>query len=121
VTRKPSIRPRQEETLEAFALRLRDDCEKRPEFYFARREVTILHDDLEAFRTQRKEVCYQIAALRYRGRKTKSPASPWLCCGQQQTCNFCEYKSFCSHGAEASDLNIPSGFYVGEKNPELKQ
>lgn len=121
VTRKPSIRPRQEETLEAFAIRLRDDCEKRPEFYFARREVSILHDDLEAFRIKRKEVCYQIAALRQRGRKTKNPASPWLCCEQQQTCNFCEFKSFCLYGAEASILNIPSGFYVGEKNPELRQ
>ncbi|NCB75243.1 MAG: hypothetical protein EOM51_10965 [Clostridia bacterium] len=121
VTKKPSIRPRQEETLEAYALRLREDCEKRPEFYFARREVTILHDDLHAFRTMRKEACYQIVSLRHRSRRTGRVCSPWLCCGQQQTCNFCEYNSFCLYGAEASTQNIPSGFYLGERNPELKQ
>ena len=120
VTKKPSIRPRQEETLEDFALRLREDCASRSDFYFARRQVSVLSDDIERFRTLRREICYQVAANRNRQKRAATKASPWLCCNQQMTCTCCEFKAFCLHGVEARESEIPTGFYVGERNPELK-
>jgi len=120
VTRKPSIRPKLNESLEDYAIRLRDDCEKRPEFYFARRQVSVLSDDIERFRTLRREICYQVAANRKRQKRAATKASPWLCCNQQMTCTVCEFKAFCLHGTEATESEIPTGFYVGERNPELK-
>lgn len=121
VTRKPAIRPKQNESLEDYAIRLRDDCASRPDFYFARRRVSVLADDIERFRTLRREICYQIAANRKRQKRAATKASPWLCCNQQMTCTGCEFKAFCLHGAEANDSEIPTGFYVGEQNPELRQ
>lgn len=121
VTRKPSIRPKQNESMEDYAIRLREDCALRPDFYFARRQVSVLSDDIERFRTLRREICYQVAANRKRQKRAATKASPWLCCNQQMTCTGCEFKAFCTHGSEASKDNIPTGFYLGEKNPELKQ
>lgn len=121
VTRKPAIRPKQNESLEDYAIRLRDDCASRPDFYFARRRVSVLADDIERFRTLRCEICYQIAANRKRQKRAATKASPWLCCNQQMTCTGCEFKAFCLHGTEANDSEIPTGFYVGEQNPELRQ
>lgn len=121
VTRKPSIRPKQNETLEDYSARLFEDCAARPDFYFAQRRVSVLSDDLERFRTSRREICYQIAANRKRQKRAATKASPWLCCNQQITCNSCEFKVFCLHGMEATESEIPTGFYVGERNPELKQ
>ncbi|NCB75270.1 MAG: hypothetical protein EOM51_11105 [Clostridia bacterium] len=121
VTRKPAIRPKQNETLEDYSARLFEDCAARPDFYFAQRRVSVLSDDLERFRTSRREICYQIAANRKRQKRAATKASPWLCCNQQITCNSCEFKVFCLHGMEATESEIPTGFYVGERNPELKQ
>lgn len=119
VTRKPSIRPKQGETAEQYAERLKMDTLERPDFYFARRTVTILEDDLEAFIKMRYEMCLQIRFLRSRS-KVNVPEVPWVRNCTQTACQSCEFKSFCLAGGVARPNEIPTGFEVGEKHPELK-
>ena len=52
VIRRPSIRPRQNESLVEFARRCKDDYLTRPEFYFHRWEVLLDKNDLELWRTR---------------------------------------------------------------------
>ena len=52
VIRRPSIRPRQNESLIEFARRCKDDYLTRPEFYFHRWEVLLDKNDLELWRTR---------------------------------------------------------------------
>ena len=118
VTRKPAIRPKTNETAQQYAERLTADTMERPDFYFARRSVTVLDDDLEEFIQMRYEICQQIRFHRKRG-KISRPELPWVRNCNQATCQSCEYKSFCLMGSVASPSEIPTGFEIGEKNPEL--
>lgn len=49
VLRKPQIRRRQGETVEAFIERMAQDCKARPEFYYYETRLYRSQDDLEAF------------------------------------------------------------------------
>lgn len=126
VTRKPSIRPKQVpkqnriETADEFGQRLAEDTCVRPEFYFARREVPILDQDLDEFVIQRLEISRMILALRRASRVTTRPYQAWPRNCSEMTCGFCEYKEPCLQGIEISASNPPIGFVVGERNPELQ-
>ena len=52
VVRRPSIRPRKDETLYQFALRCKEDYLARADFYFHRWEVTLAKNDMELWRTR---------------------------------------------------------------------
>ena len=52
VTRKPTIRLRQNETPEAFGVRLLADIEARPDYYYQRREVPRLEDELREYQAE---------------------------------------------------------------------
>ena len=121
VTRKPAIRPKQNETAEQFAERLKADTLERPDFYFARRTVTILDDDIRSFEYDLYEFCRQIRFLKTRSKdKIYVPELPWIRNVSQTVCQSCEYKSFCLSGGVARKNEIPTGFELGEKHPELK-
>jgi hypothetical protein len=108
------------ETPEQFADRLAADCMDRPDFYFARREVPILEQDLEEFETQRLEVSRQILMHRAAGRKARRPEHAWARNCGGITCGFCEFESFCMQNLSVDPGQVPAGFKLGEtKNPEL--
>lgn len=119
VARKPMIRQKQSETVEQFGDRLAADAAARPEFYFARREVPILDQDVAEFEIQRLELSRQILRLRAAGRKAKRPEHAWARNCGDMTCRFCEFESFCMQNLSVDPANPPAGFVVAEQNPEL--
>lgn len=108
-----------EETAEEFGQRLAEDANARPEFYFARREVPILDQDLDEFVVQRLEISRMILALRRASRATAKPHQAWPRNCSEMTCGFCEFKEFCLQNISVDLAQPPAGFTVGDRNPEL--
>ena len=119
VTRKPSIRVKQNESIAEYAVRLADDTQARPEFYYQRREVTVLDQDLEQFLVQRLAIARMILYYRQSARKLAQPEWAWVRNCNGMTCRCCEYSSFCLQNLTVDVANPPVGFKLGEKNPEL--
>ena len=60
IIRKPQIRQRKGETAHEFATRLKEDIEKRPEFYFMRYEIPYTKADKKSFRAELFETILSI-------------------------------------------------------------
>jgi len=133
VTRKPSIRPKQIgkkeekhlETPDEFSERLYEDAKGRPEFYFARREVPVIDDQLEQFRHHRELMVRTI--LFFRSLEVRSirdatlrDAMAWPRNVSSDTCDFCQFKSFCLNNISVDINHPPEGYAVQTFNPELK-
>ena len=119
VTRKPSIKQKQNETAEAFGDRLVADAKERPEFYFARREVPILDQDLAEFEVQRLALSRQILFFRSAARNARRPEHGWPRNCNEMTCKFCEFEGFCMQNYSFDPAAPLAGFRVGPVNPEL--
>jgi hypothetical protein len=119
VTRKPSIRVKQGETPEQFGERLAADCMERPEFYFARREVPVLDDDLAEFEVQRLVISRQILCCRAESRRARRPEHGWPRNVGEMTCKYCDFAGFCLQNAAVDLAHPPAGFAVGEAHGEL--
>ena len=119
VARKPAIRPKQGETPEQFGDRLGTDTKQRPEFYFARREVPILEDDLAEFDVQRQVLARQILSCRGEARRAKLPEHGWPRNVGEMTCKFCDFAGFCLQNAAIDAAHPPTGFTVGAIHEEL--
>jgi len=119
VTRKPSIRVKQNETPEQYAVRLAEDCSARPEFYFARREVPILEEYLEEFTIQRLELSRLILSFRAASRKARRPEQAWPRHLTEMHCKLCDFSSFCLQNIVPDPALPPAGFRVGPAHPEL--
>ena len=113
VARKPSIRVKQTETIEEYADRLAQDTIDRPDFYFARREVPILEDEMERFRMERTTLAAELA---WRRRSRAWPRNV-----NERTCSWCEYAGFCLQGVVPDVEHVPAGFVVGAKHEELTE
>lgn len=119
VTRKPSIRQKQTETAEAYGDRLAQDTKERPDFYFARREVTVLDDDLDQFIEQRLNLGKMILYFRASAKRQKNAEWAWPRNCNGMTCRSCEYSGFCLSNVTVDVTQPPMGFNVGVFNPEL--
>jgi hypothetical protein len=119
VTRKPSIRQKQGETAAAFSARLAADTRERPEFYYARREVPILEQDLAEFEVQRLALSRQILFFRAAARNARRPEHGWPRNCNEMTCKFCEFEGFCMTNVAVEAARPPAGFRVGAANEEL--
>ncbi len=119
VARKPSIRQKQGETPEQFGDRLAADCEERPEFYFARREVPILEDDLAEFEVQRQVLARQILSCRGEARRARRPEHGWPRNVGEMTCKMCDFAGFCLQNTDINLNEPPAGFTVGKAHTEL--
>jgi hypothetical protein len=121
VTRKPAIRQKQGETAEGFGDRLAADAKARPEFYFARREVPILDQDLAEFEVQRLALSRQILFFRSAARNARRPEHGWPRNCNEMTCKFCEFEQFCMQNLSVDPAAPVAGFRVGPVNPELAE
>lgn len=121
VTRKPSIRQKKDETVEEFGTRLSEDTMARPDFYFARREVPVLDQDLEEFEVQRLVLSRNILGHRAAQMKLNRPEQAWPRVVASMQCGFCEYSTWCLQNISVDLNNPPAGFAVGEINEELNQ
>lgn len=119
VTKKPAIRQKQGETTAQFGDRLALDTQDRPDFYYARREVPVLDQDLEEFKIQRFELSKLILALRQAERRTGLREQAWPRNVNAMSCQGCEFSGFCLQGVHADAQSVPSGFRVGAVHGEL--
>jgi hypothetical protein len=119
VTRKPSIRQKQNETIDDYSKRLREDAITRPEFYFASREVAVLSRDLEAFKLARLQVGRMILDMRGDQKKLAMPEDAWPRTVGKFSCGMgCEFAPYCLQNISMGPDAIPAGFKI-EVNPEL--
>ncbi|MEI8140604.1 MAG: PD-(D/E)XK nuclease family protein [bacterium] len=119
VTKKPAIRQKQGETAAQFGDRLAQDTQDRADFYYARREVPVLDQDLEEFKIQRFELSKLILALRQAERRTGLREQAWPRNVNAMSCQGCEFSGFCLQGVHADAQCVPSGFRVGAVHGEL--
>lgn len=109
------------ETPQEFGERLLHDTIERPEFYFARREVPVLADDLEEFADLRVQVGRMILDRRNQQRRI-SASTPWRAWPRHVSsyqCPGCEYAGFCLQSAVPDLLHPPAGYTVGVTHTEL--
>ena len=91
------------ETPEMYGARLLQDITERPEFYFARKEVTHTADDIEAFRRQLVSIYYTIKHMK----KTNG----WFCNESQCEATFkCPFIDLCYNNVELGPDECPDNF-----------
>jgi len=102
------------ETAEEYGARLLADIEERPDFYFQRREVPRLENDLDEFRLE----CWQQARLLSDCRRW----GRWFRNVGRNTCSFCEYASLCLQSITVEPGAPPAGYeFVANVHPELME
>lgn len=112
VTRKPTIRLRKDETSEQYGVRLLADIGERPDYYYARREVPRLEDELAEFRL---ELWQQAGQLRDAQR-----ANRWFRNVGRMTCSYCPFSALCLNSIHVNTDAPPAGFEVlKDVHPEL--
>ena len=124
-----------EETPQEFGERLFKDIQLRPLFYFARREVPILDDEVVMFERQRMEMAHLISHFRAMESSISGIQCGPLAGGRRDpeawprnvstdTCDFCQFKSFCLLNINpdiARDGRAPEGYQIKSFHPELEK
>lgn len=114
VTRKPTIRPRKGESPQEYGLRLIGDIHERPDYYFQRREVPRLEDDLAEFQLELWQQAQQLLESRRHGR--------WFRNVGRMTCSGCEFANICLQSVRVEPDRPPSGYHrLPHVHPELSQ
>lgn len=115
------------ETPDEYCDRLYNDALKRPDFYFARKEVSIVADTLKAFERQRLVIAKQIMFLRSLERSYEAvnwmehrDPEAWPRNVSKDTCNYCQFKDFCIQNIPINLNHPPEGFEIRPFNPELQ-
>ena len=106
------------ETPEEFCDRLYKDVLSRPDFYFCRKEVPVIEQELQSFENQRKCIINLIESCRAFECFSRSPEA-WPRNVSENTCDFCQFKTFCLQNLSVDLKNPPQGFTVAGFNPEL--
>jgi len=110
-----------QESAEEFGERLRKDALERPEFYFARREIPVLDQDLEEFEFNRIQTSRMILDRRRQEKLVSRQERAWPRHVNGLICPFCEYRNFCLQNIQV-DINCPPpGFEIAEIHSELTQ
>ena len=104
-----------------FGRRLADDAEARPDFYFARREVPVLDDDLIEFNVNRVSISRTILGCRHEQKKVAKPEQAWPRNSSTAfNCNNCEFSQFCLQNISVNPAKPPAGFQIGGIHSELE-
>ena len=103
VFRRPSIRLKQKETPDEYGKRLLQDITDRPTFYFARREIARLDQQLDRFNNELEQLARSIQNMM----RDKT----WFHCeGQCEATWHCPFLKICYHNVAVEDGSIPDGF-----------
>jgi len=120
VTRKPTIRLRKAETPEQYGERLLKDIGDRPDYYFQRREVPRLEDELAECRAELWQQAQLILETRRRAARLPDPSRAWFRNVSRLTCGYCEFSGLCLGAVHIDPANPPSGYEVlADPHPEL--
>ena len=106
------------ETPDEYADRLIEDTKVRPEFYFSRREVPILDDEVIEFIAQRLTLSRVILHCRQSEKQLQRPEQAWPRAVSESNCHFCSYSPFCLQNLSVDRKSLPAGYYI-KFNPEL--
>ena len=106
------------ETPREFADRLYEDLKSRPDFYFARREVPILEDELNEFVAQRLTLSRMILSCRQMEKRVGKREQAWPRNVSSMQCKGCFFSSFCLQNISVDTNHLPAGFEI-KLNPEL--
>ncbi|MEN6535019.1 MAG: PD-(D/E)XK nuclease family protein [Bryobacteraceae bacterium] len=134
VVRKPSIRPHKatpmenrkfkkdgtlyanqrdtDETPEEYSDRLLADIQERPDFYYARREIPRLDDDIAGWMHDTWGTAKNLMDAKRLGR--------WPRYVSRMNCDYCEFASLCMQNITPTADDIPAGYEHAEPNQELK-
>jgi RecB family exonuclease len=114
VTRKPLLRLKQTEQVEDYSARLAADIAGRPEWYYARREIPRLDNDLE--RTV-DEVLQQARAMRAAARNGWHYRNVG-----KLSCDYCDFANPCLQNLTIDPNSPPPGYVVRTSaHPELEE
>lgn len=92
--------------------KLNDDIASRPDFYFQRKEVPRLDQDIAEYQEELWDI-----ALTLRDAQVKDR---WYRTSSKNTCDFCSVFDLCCNNWKAGD-SLPKGFIIlSDKHPELK-
>lgn len=109
------------ETPAEFGDRLSRDAMERPDWYFCRREVPVMDDDLAEFADLRVQVGKMILDRRAQQRRLDAarPERAWPRHVNGMQCPGCEYAGFCLQNSVPDLAHPPAGFVVGPQHTEL--
>ena len=115
------------ETPDEYCDRVWRDTVARPSFYFCRREIPILEDEVAQFLRQRMALVkvvehYRSQEFSWNGfvpDNKERDHEAWPRNVSTHTCNFCSYKSFCLTNNPIDINHLPEGYSIKPFNPEL--
>ena len=103
-----------DETPEEWGERLYADICERPDFYFARREIPRLEQDLDGFRFDLWDTAKDLRSAQLTGR--------WYRNVGRFTCGFCVYFDLCAGLIAWNQETVPEGFMrLDTPHPELER
>lgn len=111
------------ETASEFCDRIYKDVLSRPDFYFCRKEIPVIENNLESFRRQRLLIRNTIEFYREQEQclPTKRDPEAWPRNVSSDTCDFCSFKNFCLQNQTIDLEHPPEGFEIQSFNPELQK
>lgn len=102
------------DTPEQYGVRLLTDIGDRPDYYFQRREVPRLDDDLSEFQAELWQQAKQLLDSRRQGR--------WFRNVHRFTCGTCEFADLCLQSVHVTPGQAPAGFQIlPDVHPELSR
>lgn len=106
-----------QETPAEYEARIQQDISSRPEFYFQRREIPRLEDDLKEFQSELWQVGQMILNCRNK--------NIWFRNISRATCPTCEYEAICLNEGKIDTTpgaQLPAGYHwLTDLHPELEE
>lgn len=108
------------ETHGEYTQRLFSDTQARPDYYFARRDVPVLDNDIAEMSRTRLTFCKILLSLRALSKKSVHLEDAWMRNVSALACRSCEYSGTCLNGHNLEDGEVPQGLRRREcKHEEL--
>lgn len=103
-----------------FAERLLNDIGNRPDYYYQRREVPRLADELAQFQAELWQQAQLLLECRRRAARLPRPQDAYFCNVGRFTCDNCPFAEICLQSITVNPDQPPSGYVVrSDKHPEL--
>jgi len=107
-------------TPEEWGSKLLADIGERPDYYYQRREVPRLEDELTQFQAELWQQAQQLMECRRRAARLPRPQDAYFCNVGRFTCDHCPFAEICLQSITVNPDAPPAGYEVrDELHPEL--